>query len=96
MERLLEWARRPVDATSLAVFRMLAGAICLWEVTRYFRAGWIHEFWEEPDFHFHYVGFGWVRPLPEPGMQVLWSILGVSAACIERRAPLPSSGPEVM
>lgn len=82
MDRLIVWARKPVDATSLAVFRIFVGVICAWEVSRYFNAGWIREFWEAPDFHFHYVGFGWVRPLPAPGMEVLWGVLGVCAVLI--------------
>ena len=79
MERLIAWARRPVDASSLAVLRIVVGAICAWEVSRYFSAGWIEEFWVRPPFHFHYVGFGWVEPLPAPGMQILWGVLGVCA-----------------
>jgi hypothetical protein len=82
LERLVEWARKPVDATSLAVLRICVGAICAWEVSRYFSAHWIQEFWERPRFHFHYVGFGWVEPLPAPGMQILWGVLGACAVLI--------------
>lgn len=82
MGRLLLWARRPVDASSLAVFRICFGAIALWEVSRYVDAGWIPEFWVRPDFHFHYVGFGWVHPLPATGMDAVWVALGVSALAI--------------
>jgi len=79
LDRLIARARTPVDATSLAVLRICVGAICAWEVIRYFSAGWIQEFWERPQFHFHYVGFGWVEALPAPGMQILWGVLGVCA-----------------
>lgn len=82
MDRLLDWARRPVDASSLAVFRICVGVICAWEVGRYFHADWIVELWEQPRFHFHYVGFGWVRPLPGNGMEILWGVLGVCALLI--------------
>jgi hypothetical protein len=82
LDRLIEWARRPVDASSLAVFRIFVGVICAWEVSRYFEAGWIHEFWEAPTFHFHYVGFGWAKPLSAPGMEILWGVLGVCAVLI--------------
>jgi len=82
LERLLVKARTPVDAASLAVFRIIFGAIGTWEVGRYFHHGWIVRYWEEPEFHFHYVGFGWVEPLPAPGMQVLWAVLGVAAFAI--------------
>jgi vitamin K-dependent gamma-carboxylase len=82
LDRLLTKARTPVDTASLAVFRMMFGAIGVWEVTRYFHHGWITRYWEEPDFHFNYVGWGWVEPLPAPGMQVLWAVLGVAAFAI--------------
>lgn len=82
MERLLDRALRPVDSASLAVFRFFFGVICFWEVTRYFRNGWISRYWEEPAFHFHYVGWGWVEPLPAPGMQILWGVLGIAAVGI--------------
>jgi vitamin K-dependent gamma-carboxylase len=82
MNRVLAWARRPVDASSLAVFRICFGVISTWEVFRYFQAGWISEFWERPDFHFHYVGFGWVAPLPGSGMHILWAVLGVCSVLI--------------
>lgn len=79
LDRILTRARRPIDSASLAVFRMVFGAIGVWEVTRYFHHGWVIRYWEEPDFHFNYVGFGWVEPLPAPGMQILWAVLGLAA-----------------
>lgn len=82
LDGLLTKARNPVDSASLAVFRIIFGAIGTWEVARYFQHGWITSYWEEPDFHFHYVGFGWVEPLPAPGMQILWAVLGLAAAAI--------------
>jgi hypothetical protein len=82
LDRLLAKARTPVDSASLAVFRIAFGTIGAWEVTRYFQHGWIRRHWEEPGFHFHYVGFGWVEPLPAPGMQILWAVLGLAAFAI--------------
>jgi len=62
---------------------MCFGAIMFWEVYRYFKHNWIGRYWEDPQFHFHYVGFGWVHPLPTlgpvPGMHVLWGVLGLAA-----------------
>ena len=72
----------PVDGASLAVFRMLFGAIMLWEVWRYFRNGWIERYFVEPTFHFKYDGFGWVEPWNEIGMRLHFTLLGVLAACI--------------
>jgi vitamin K-dependent gamma-carboxylase len=73
---------QPVDGASLAVFRMLFGAIMVWEVYRYFSHGWITRYWVEPSFHFTYHGFGWVEPLPGRGMEILFAALGGLAACI--------------
>ena len=75
VQRLFE----PVDAASLAVFRIAVGALLLWEVTRFFRFGWIEQQFIEPQFHFTYFGFEWVRPLPAVGMYTLFVFLGVCA-----------------
>jgi vitamin K-dependent gamma-carboxylase len=72
----------PVDGASLAVFRILFGAIMVWEVYRYFANDWIQRYWVEPSFHFTYHGFGWVEPLPGRWMEVLFAVLGGLAACI--------------
>ena len=72
----------PVDGASLAVFRILFGAIMVWEVYRYFSHDWIQRYWVEPSFHFTYHGFGWVEPLPGRWMEVLFAVLGALAVCI--------------
>lgn len=82
LDRLIERSRQPIDTASLAVFRILFGLIALVEVGRYFAHDWIRRYWEEPTFHFHYVGWGWVAPLPPPGMVLLWVLLGVAALAI--------------
>ena len=73
---------QPVDGASLAVFRILFGAIMVWEVYRYFSHDWIQRYWVEPSFHFTYHGFGWVEPLPGRWMEVLFAVLGALAVCI--------------
>ncbi len=72
----------PVDIASLAYFRIAFGAIMLWEVCRYFQAGWIGHYYIEPTFHFHYFGFEWVNPWPGAGMYVHFVALGVLAAAV--------------
>ena len=72
----------PVDGASLAVFRILFGAILLWEVWRYFSNDWINRYFIEPSFHFTYYGFGWVQPWPGDWMYWHFAALGVLAACI--------------
>lgn len=72
---------QPVDNSFLILFRILFGGIMFWEVTRYFRYGWIYRYWIEPYFNFSYAPFNF-RPLPEDGMFVLWLVLGALAICI--------------
>jgi len=71
---------QPVDGASLAVFRMIFGAIMLWEVWRYFSHGWIERYYVDPTFHFTYDGFSWVRPWPETGMRLHFTALAILAA----------------
>ena len=59
---------KPVDIASLAFFRIAFGTILLWEVWRYFDYGWIERYYIEPEFHFTYYGFEWVRPWSGGGM----------------------------
>jgi hypothetical protein len=73
---------QPVDGASLAVFRMLFGAIMLVEVWRYFTNDWIARYFIDPTFHFTYFGFGWVKPWAGVGMYVHFAVLGILAACI--------------
>ena len=72
---------QPVDNSFLVLFRILFGAIMFWEVTRYFRYGWINRYWIEPYFNFSYAPFNF-QPLPGDGMFVLWLVLGLLAICI--------------
>jgi hypothetical protein len=73
---------RPVDISFLIFFRIVFGAIMLWEVYRYFTHGWIRRYYIEPTVYFTYYGFSWVKPWPGQGMYVHFFILGVLAACI--------------
>jgi hypothetical protein len=78
--RLVRAAAAPVDIASLAVFRIAFGAVMVWEVYRYFSKGWIARYYIDPDFHFTYYGFGWVKPWPGDGMYVHFAVLGLAAA----------------
>lgn len=71
----------PVDNATLILFRLMFGGIMLWEVTRYFRYGWIERYWIDPRFNFSYWPFNF-QPLPGDGMYIVWGLLGVLAAFI--------------
>ncbi|MEM1269956.1 MAG: HTTM domain-containing protein [Bacteroidota bacterium] len=72
----------PVDIASLVYFRIVFGAVMLWEVTRYFQHDWIRRYWIEPAFNFTYYGFEWAKPLPGDAMYGLWFALGLCALAI--------------
>jgi hypothetical protein len=61
-------------------FRVAFGAVMVWEVYRYVSKGWIASYYINPDFHFTYYGFGWVKPWPGDGMYYHFAVLGLAAA----------------
>ena len=73
---------QPVDVASLAVFRMMFGAILFWEVWRYFDNDWIRRYYIDTEFFFKYFGFSWVQPWPGDWMYVHFVAVGVSALCV--------------
>ena len=60
-------ASRPVEALSLAAFRIFFGILTFVSSARFLREGWIEPFFGEPEFFFRYWGFQWV-PVPSPDM----------------------------
>jgi len=82
------WARAMVSleaqvpACSLAAFRIAYGAVMLFALLRFASNGWIHDLYVAPRFHFHYFGFGWVRPLPAPWIYLHFLLLGVAALAV--------------
>ncbi len=80
--RWLQALERPVDNTSLAVFRIVFGLLNLVSVVRFWANGWIEQLYLDPTFHFTYYGFSWVRPLPAWGMYLHVAILGLLSLLI--------------
>jgi hypothetical protein len=73
---------QPVDIAGIVVFRIVFGAVMLWEVGRYLAYGWVRAYYIDPPFHFTYWGFGWVQPLPGDWMYALFAVLGALALAI--------------
>jgi vitamin K-dependent gamma-carboxylase len=69
----------PVDAASLAVFRIGFGALMLVAVLRFFAHGWIAEYFLQPKHFFKYWGFEWVEPWPGPFMYVHFAAMALCA-----------------
>ena len=72
----------PVDIASIAVFRMMFGAILFWEVWRFFEHGWIRHNYVLPKFHFKYYGFEWLPAWPGDWMYIHFAMVGVLALCV--------------
>jgi len=79
---LLESAARPVDAASLAAFRILFGSMMFLGVIRFAAYGWIERFFVAPDFYFTYWGFSWVKSIGSPGVYVVFGVMGLAALCV--------------
>ena len=82
LRRLCSSLFKPVDISFLVFFRVLFGAIMLWEVYRYFTYDWIRRYYIAPALTFTYYGFSWVKPWPGQGMYIHFFVLGVAAACV--------------
>jgi len=80
--RLSEALNRPLDAASVAAFRVAFGAMLLISTIRFFAHGWVREFYAVPTHFFAYWGFAWVEPLPLFGMYALYALIALAAACL--------------
>ncbi len=64
MLRLINsYLQQSVSAGPLAVFRIGFGIMMLISIIRFWSYGWIEKLYIEPQFHFSYYGFEWVKPL---------------------------------
>lgn len=81
-KRLVARANHPVDIASLVFVRIAFGFVMLWEVSRYLDAGWVADYYIQPDFNFTYFGFDWIAPWGGEGMYVHFVALGVLATLI--------------
>ena len=79
---LYGWLNRPLDIAALAVFRILFGVLMCAGTLRFMSGNWIDLFYIQPDFHFKYWGFEWVRVPGATGLFLLYGGIAVSAAMI--------------
>lgn len=71
-----------VDAASVAVFRAAFGLLMFVATLRFMARGWVDEILAAPAFHFTFSGFSWVRPLPQPWLDVQYVVMATAALCI--------------
>lgn len=71
---------QPIDAASLAAFRVAFGGLMLVHILSYLFKGWIETHYLSPVLFFEYPGFGWLPTMPPAALRALfWGLAGVSA-----------------
>ena len=78
------WARlfEPVSVLPLALFRIAFGLLMAASTLRFVLRGWVEAFYVAPSFHFTYLGFGWVKPLPETGMYTVFAVMFLASLTV--------------
>lgn len=74
--------QRPTSILPLVVFRIGFGILMLLGTLRFVLNGWVDTFYVQPVFHFTYLGFGWVKPLPAPVLYAVFAALGLCALLV--------------
>ncbi|MEL6180514.1 MAG: HTTM domain-containing protein, partial [Myxococcota bacterium] len=72
----------PVDIASLAMFRIMYGALMLLATLRFLANGWVERFFVQPTFTFKYWGFGWVELLSPPLMHAAFAVMALAAFAV--------------
>ena len=66
------------NSAPLAVFRIGFGLLMCYSIIRFWFKGWIETLYINPEFHFSYYGFEWVKPIGD-FTYLLFIICGISA-----------------
>jgi len=70
---------QPKHIAPLATFRVAFGVMMLASIIRFWANGWIAKQYIEPEFYFSYLGFEWVQSWGNPGMYILFALMGLAA-----------------
>ena len=79
IKRIQVFAEESVSIAPLAMFRILFGGMMLMSIIRFACKDWIYKLYIKPVFYFSYFGFEWIKPLGDPGMYILFTIMGIAA-----------------
>jgi hypothetical protein len=82
LRRALAALFAPIDAASIAVFRIAFGALMVVEVLDDFRHDWFTADFVSPSFRFKYYGFEWIDAWPVDALHAHFAILGVLGGLI--------------
>ncbi|MBL4687191.1 MAG: HTTM domain-containing protein [Nannocystaceae bacterium] len=80
--RMLDRMFEPVDAASMVAIRVLFGVLMALGVVRFWAMGWIEALYVTPKFYFSYWGLSWIKPLPQPGMSLVFGVMLVASILI--------------
>ena len=80
-KRINTYFNHQTNAAPLAVFRIFFGLLMCISIIRFWSKGWINSLYIEPDFHFSYYGFEWVKPLGSY-TYILFLICGISSLLV--------------
>lgn len=75
-------ADEPIDAASLAAFRIGFGALMVVASLRFFSHGWIEADYTQAKVFFPYWGLSFIRPWPGHGMYVHYAAMALFAALV--------------
>ena len=62
-QKLKKLLNQKTESSTLAFFRMGFGLIMCYSIIRFWNKGWIELLYLDPNFHFSYYGFDWIKPI---------------------------------
>ena len=72
---------KTTDVSPLIIFRIGFGLMMAYGMIRFWLKGWIETLYIQPNFHFSYYGFEWIKPLGSY-TYILFVICGLAAIFI--------------
>lgn len=78
LKHLSSYFQQETSILPLIILRIGFGLLMFTSLMRFISRGWIADFFITPQFHFTYLGFGWIQPLPANGMYLIFGILIIS------------------
>lgn len=77
----IAYLRKPTHLAPLAFLRVAFGVLMFSALLRSLLKGWVYELYIQPEFHFTYYGFSWVKPLGV-WTYALWGVAMLSALAV--------------
>nr|WP_294861553.1 HTTM domain-containing protein [uncultured Fluviicola sp.] len=78
-KRWSDFLFREVSIVPLIAFRIVIGSLFLFSTVRFIFNGWVKQLYIDSPFHFTYLGFDWIRPLPGNWMYFPFIVLIIAS-----------------